>query len=268
MCILFSFSLNRRKMTDEKTVDTSKVSIRLINKNVAKEMIVKYHYSHKWSLCKYALGVFYKSEDEDSFFAGETETLIGVLVYGHPVGAQALKSVIETLNTHEVLELTRLFIHDGYGKNIESYSIGKSIKWLKKNATQIKMLLSYADPERGHLGGIYKATNWLYQGCGEMKLMPNYSLGFTPDGPWMHSRTVGMKYGSTNEAHLKKVVGRTFWLKTDANKHRYLQFTVGKKERKKLIKQLKHPIMPYVTEYEHKIVIRKMEIDNKETFEY
>lgn len=61
-------------------VDTSKVSIREINKSVAKEMIVKYHYSHAWTMCRYALGVYY--EDESSFF-GE-EKLIGCMVYGYP----------------------------------------------------------------------------------------------------------------------------------------------------------------------------------------
>ena len=79
---------------DGKTyVDTSKVSIREINKSVAKEMIVKYHYSHAWTMCRYALGVYY--EDESSFF-GE-EKLIGCMVYGYPVGRSAVKSVIDIL---------------------------------------------------------------------------------------------------------------------------------------------------------------------------
>ena len=38
------------------------------------------------------------------------------------------------LKTNNILELTRLFIHDGYGKNIESFSISQSFKWLKNNS--------------------------------------------------------------------------------------------------------------------------------------
>ena len=64
----------------------------------------------------------------------EKETkLIGCMTYGYPVGRSAVKSMIPTLEKEQVLELTRLYIDDGYGKNIESLSMGKSFKWLKQN---------------------------------------------------------------------------------------------------------------------------------------
>ena len=40
-------------------VDTSKITIREISKAAGKDMIVKYHYTHAFSMCRYALGVFY-----------------------------------------------------------------------------------------------------------------------------------------------------------------------------------------------------------------
>ena len=60
----------------------------------------------------------------------------------------------------------------------------------ERNAPKIKMLLSYADPEQLHLGGILN-TNWLYQDCRDIQLMPNYSVSLS-DSPydWIHSRTV------------------------------------------------------------------------------
>ena len=140
-------------------VDTSRVTIREIGKATAKEMIVTYHYSHAWTMCRYALGIFYETGEKDVL--GNSEQLIGCLVYGYPVGRSAIKSVIDGLEKDQCLELTRLFIHDGYGSNIESYAMGQSFQWIKENAPNIKMLLSYADPEQLHLGGIYQATNWL-----------------------------------------------------------------------------------------------------------
>ena len=86
--------------------------------------------------------------------------MVGVATYGYPVGRLAAQSISEDLENNQVLELTRLFIFDGYGKNIESYFIGQTIKWLQSN-TDIKALISYADPKVGHKGGIYQATNWL-----------------------------------------------------------------------------------------------------------
>ena len=72
-------------------VDTSKVSIRKISKDVAKKVIVERHYTHAWTQCKYALGVYYKEDNSDSFF-DDDEKLIGVAVYGSPVGREVVKS--------------------------------------------------------------------------------------------------------------------------------------------------------------------------------
>ncbi len=56
-----------------------------------------------------------------------------------------------------VFELVRLFVFDGYGGNIESYLIGESFRWLKKNRPDIKALISYSDPMQGHVGTVYQA---------------------------------------------------------------------------------------------------------------
>lgn len=230
-------------------VDVSKVTIREIGKATAKEMIVTHHYSHAWTMCRYALGVFYETDKNDVL--GNSEQLIGCLVYGYPVGRSAIKSVIDGLEKDQCLELTRLFIHDGYGSNIESYAMGQSFQWIKENASNIKMLLSYADPEQLHLGGIYQATNWLYQDCRDIQLMPNYSISIQSNPhKWIHSRTVFSKWGSHNLIHLKTQMGKEniaeFWRKKESAKHRYIQ-VLGqtKSEKRKLAKQLKHKVSPY-----------------------
>ena len=107
--------------------DTSKLSIRQIDKPTAKKMI-------------------------------------GVIVYGDPIGRLTGQSISDEIDRTEVLELTRLFIHDGYGSNIESWFISQSFNWLRKNMSEIKALISYASPVEGHSGTIYQATNWIYQG--------------------------------------------------------------------------------------------------------
>lgn len=229
--------------------DVSKVHIAPIAKPIAKDMIIKYHYSHAWTMCRYALGVYYKTDAID--ILGNSDKLIGCIIYGYPVGRSAVKSVIDGLEKDECLELTRLFIHDGYGSNIESYVMGQSFKWLKQNAPNIKMLLSYADPEQLHLGKIYQATNWLYQDCRDIQLMPNYSVSLS-DNPhkWIHSRTVFSKWGSHNLEHLKREIGKDgygeFWRKRELPKHRYIQILgQTKRENKMLRKNLKHHLSEY-----------------------
>lgn len=229
--------------------DTDRISIAPIAKSIAKDMIIKYHYSHAWTMCRYSLGVFYESDKSD--ILGNTEQLIGCLVYGYPVGRSAVTSVIDGLEKEECLELTRLFIHDGYGSNIESYCISLSFKWLKKNAPNIKMLISYADAEQGHLGGIYQATNWLFQDTSEIQLLPNFSISLTNDPyNWIHSRTVFSKWGSHNIEKLKEAIGKDgysrFWRKREAPKNRYIQILGQTKgEAKKLKSKLKHKVYSY-----------------------
>lgn len=233
------------KILDKIYSDVSKISIKLISKDVAKELIEKNHYSHKFSSTRYALGVYYTKTDDNSFFSGDVEFLIGCITYGYPVGRLASSSISDLISENEVLELTRLYIEDGYGSNIESYVIGLSFDWIKKNDKNIKVLISYADPQVGHLGKIYQATNWLYQGD-SMRLLDAYSLKYDlSDKLWIHSRTVFSLYGSNNVDVLKNKIGKTFWLKLEERKHRYLYCLCGKLERRKIIKNLKHPILDY-----------------------
>ena len=229
----------------EQIPNKSKLIVREISKKIAKDMIVKHHYSHTWTMCRYALGIFYETDNEHTFFDEKEEKLAGVAVYGYPVGRSAAASISPELNIDEVLELTRLFIFDEYGKNTESISISKTFKWLQENAKDIKALISYSDPEQGHMGIIYQATNWIYQG-NKMRKLGNYGVRLSEDGDWIHSRTVFATYGSHNLEHLKKKIGHTFWRKNETMKHRYLYLLCGKKEKKKIMKTLKHPPLPYI----------------------
>ena len=237
-------------------VDTSKLYLREINPQIAKDIIVKNHYSHKWSMCSVALGVFQKNlPDPNSFFDNDTEKLIGCIVYGNPVGRSAAASISTSLKIDEVYELVRLWIADmPHSKNMESYCIGQSFHWLRKNRPKIKALLSYADNEAGHTGIIYQSTNWLYQGNSQLALMPNYSLSLTgPDEgyQWIHSRTVSEKWGSHNIEHLKKVIGKTFWLKKESSKHRYIYILLKGQKRQEILDNLKHKTYPYPKEDVH-----------------
>ena len=247
-------------------INPNKITIREISKKIAKDMIVKHHYSHTWTMCRYALGIFYETDNEHSFFDEKEEKLAGVAIYGYPVGRSAAASISPELDINEVLELTRLFIFDDYGKNTESISISKTFNWLKDNAPEIKALISYSDPEQGHMGIIYQATNWIYQG-NKMRLMGNYGVKLTEDGDWMHSRTVFAKYGSHNLEHLKKKIGHTFWRAEEPEKHRYIYLLCGKKDKKKIMNTLIHEPKPYPKDAEQYYPeVKMIEVESKERF--
>ena len=165
-----------------------------------------------------------------------------------------------------MLELTRLFIFDDYGKNTESVVLSKTFNWLKENASDIKVLVSYSDPEQGHLGIIYQATNWIYQG-NRFRLMPNFGVKLTEDGKWIHSRTVFAKYGSHNLEHLKKKIGHTFWRAEEPEKHRYIYLLCSKKDKKKIMNTLIHKSQPYPKDaYQFYPEIQKIEVESEDKF--
>lgn len=237
------------KVDGKQYCDTSKVYVAPISKSIAKDIIVKKHYTHAWTACRYSLGIYFK---EDNLTTFDGDKLIGAIIYGFPVGAKAPTSVCEGLTKDNVLELTRLYCDDGYGSNIESFALGQSFKWLKENDKNIKVLISYADNGQKHLGGIYQATNWIYQGLNtEIALMPNYGISLSNNPyKWIHSRTVFSTWGSNNLEHLRKEIGKSgykeFWRREEPPKHRYIQILAqDKKEKKDLMRRLKHEIRPY-----------------------
>ena len=249
----------------EEYVDKSRVSVRPIYKPLAKDIIEKNHYSGRLSSCRYPLGIFYQTDNEHKFFAEAEEKLVGVACYGFPVGRRVLGSIFseEILENKNILELTRLFIHDGYGKNIESLALGKSFDWLKQNAPNIKALLSYSDPKVSHKGTIYQATNWIYQG-NKTKILESRQFKFEEHGDWLHSRTVSAQYGTNGVPALTKKVGHTFWWRVEPPKHRYVYILAGKGERRKIMKTLKHPPLPYIKELDDEgVTVHKVEVNNK-----
>lgn len=249
------------KVEGKEYCDVSRISVNQIAKSIAEDMIVKYHYTHAWTSCRYALGIYYRMGEMDAL--GNYDKLIGCAIYGFPVGARASTSVCEGLSKDNILELTRLYVEDGYGSNLESNALSKTFDWIRKNDPQIKVLLSYADNGQGHLGGIYKATNWRYEGySSQMNLMPNYDISLTgPNGPFIHSRTVFNNWGSGNLEHLKREIGKDgykeFWRRRSPDKHRYIQILAqDKREKKDLIKRLKQKEYPYpksITDYDYPI---------------
>jgi len=202
-------------------------TVKLIDKKIAKELVIKNHYSHKWTSCRYAIGLIYDKE------------VVGVAVYGFPIGRRVIKSISYLLSNDDVLELTRLWLRDEEPRNTESWFLGQTFKWLRRNTT-ILVLISYSDPMAGHVGIIYQATNWLYQG-NNMMLVKGYL--HRVNGEWLHPRTCVAKYGTIKRDKLLEI-DTDYTRKPLKKKHRYIMI-LRKRDRKVILDNLKHPILSY-----------------------
>jgi hypothetical protein len=110
--------------------------------------------------------------------------LVGVCVYTRPAGAAAAQKYYPE-EPDKCLELRRLCLIDETPKNAESYFVSRTIKWLKRN-TEWKFIVSYADPEQGHEGVIYRAANFKYEG------VTGEGSQLEVDGEKFHIRTLTM----------------------------------------------------------------------------
>ena len=81
----------------EEYCDVNKVYLKPINSKVAKDIIIKYHYTHKWTLCRIAYGIFYKTKESSLHFDDVIDKLIGCVIYSQPVGRSVSSSLSDLL---------------------------------------------------------------------------------------------------------------------------------------------------------------------------
>jgi hypothetical protein len=84
---------------------------------------------------------------------------VGMIVYAMPPPETAVRYGGLTW------EMARLWIADDIPSNGESWLIAQSIKYIKRERPDVLTLVTYADPSAGHRGTIYKASNWIPDGC-------------------------------------------------------------------------------------------------------
>jgi len=116
----------------------------------------------------------------------EEGKFIGVVLYGR--GANKWLGSPYGCKQQECCELVRVALTKH--KNPVSRIVAISLKLLKKVCPDLKIVVSYADTEQGHHGGIYQAGNWVFVGKGCPSQMYKYK------GKILPGRTAISKFGS------------------------------------------------------------------------
>lgn len=172
--------------------------------SVARRLLEREHYLHSFpGGTKLAFGAFLGTR------------LLGALTLG--AGPAQAYALVEGATPDDCLTLSRLWLSDELPRNSESRFIGVVLRCLRKH-TNLKFLVSYADPAQGHMGTIYQATGWVYTGLSQAT--PLYDIG---DGKQYHSRSLSHAFGSHGIAHFQKHGVQVKLLPQQA-KHRYLCF--------------------------------------------
>lgn len=112
----------------------------------------------------------------------------GVIIYGSGANRFLAKSI--GLPQGAALELVRVALNGKQESTGKALSL--SLKLLKKYAPLCRAVVSYADPEQGHLGVLYQATNWVYLGHGHKSSKIIHPI----TGKKTHQKTIHSIFGS------------------------------------------------------------------------
>lgn len=205
-------------------------AVERIDNSTAHRIVCTEHYLKRKGSTSVAFGLVEK----------ETRRIMGVITYGTPLGPALRKGICGPEYELEVIELTRLWVHDSMPKNSASLLIGRSLPLLDKH-----IVVSYADTTQGHVGRVYQATNWLYTG-----LSAAFMDTIIEGKEHLHSISItdsggGRGAGGSRDARLRQIYGDRVKKVERARKHRYVIFTGGKKLKRKLRKQLRYKVEPY-----------------------
>ena len=163
----------------------------------AKYAVENWHYSAKLPASKTVrIGVW------------EGGVFIGCLLYSWGNNRNMPKSYGVTQT--ECAELTRVALTAH--RSAVSRILAISVRLLRRQSPGLRVLVSYADPNRDHHGGIYQAAGWIYTG------ESHANEAYLVDGVVMHKRLLtGASFGRPAPqmpTHARRVV--------PLRKHRYV----------------------------------------------
>lgn len=95
--------------------------------------------------------------------------LHGVLSYGPSMDKSRIIGLVEGTGWNEFLELNRMAFDDYLPRNSESYCIAQTLRMIRKQAPQIKWIISFADGTQCGDGTIYRASNFILTGINRNK---------------------------------------------------------------------------------------------------
>lgn len=151
---------------------------------------INYHYAKKTPVYTYAYSFFFD------------ERFCGVITFGN---ANRYAGTRFNLANGECAELNRCAFNGKQG--ITSKCISLALKQLKRDAKHIKLVVSYADERHDHIGTIYQASNWYYDG-----------VSFQPNSEYILN---GKMVRRSSVQHIDRSKIRTISKVKTYNKHRY-----------------------------------------------
>lgn len=176
------------------------MDVKPIPKSLAASVVIKNHYMHRRPPMSYAFGLF-----------DEHEKIVGVITLGVPASRHMMIGACPS-EPDAVLELNRLWVHDDCPKNTESWFVSKALSLMPP-----RIILSYADTAVGHMGYVYRASNWHYAGWTDME---RKTARFDYLVPGKHTRDAFRRGGGTKAEKVRRKPKVRYWITTGDRRER------------------------------------------------
>jgi len=181
----------------------------------AKYAVMNWHYSKKMPVGKLVkIGVW------------ENEKFIGVILFGD--GILGSGKTFMGYDKMKVAEIVRVALtnHDATVSKLLSISI----RMLKMKCPDLILLVSFADTNQNHIGTIYQASNWIYNGLSSAtKTYKNNKTGRIYHSKDVNKKGWTVKFGKPTKGQRYSDVTEI----TSSRKHRYL-YPLNKETRKQI----------------------------------
>lgn len=168
------------------------IIVKVIPSKIANEFVKKHHYSGKVA----ATGLV-------CFGAFLDGRIIGVAQWGRPINKYLHLHIVENTKWNDFLELNRLVCIDDTPKYTESRFIKVCLLLIKKQAPQVKWVMSFADATQCGDGTIYRASGFVLTNINDSKQL--YQL---PNGDTLHLMGLqGGQHGALRKKMLESGYG-------------------------------------------------------------
>ncbi|MEJ0020716.1 MAG: hypothetical protein WDN25_30040 [Acetobacteraceae bacterium] len=151
----------------------------------ANKLIIRHHYSGRAPSLVMMCGTWHR----DGGIFGDRGEIVAACVFSIPVARRKEK----------VLELTRLVRVPGCRAPLTGL-ISRTVKQIVRERLT-DLIVSFADTEQGHHGGIYQAASWRYGGRREAR-----KDGVMVNSVFVPDRTLNSKYGTNAIPKLRKII--------------------------------------------------------------
>lgn len=172
--------------------------VKVIPSKVAAPFVRAHHYSGKVvNNSNLHFGVFYEGR------------LHGVMSFGPSLDKSKIQGLVEGTGWNEFIELNRMAFDDVLPRNSESRAIAVAMKLIRKNAPQVKWVISFADGCQCGDGTIYRASGFVLTGysSGSMWKLPDYLVKIN-GGAVAHRMKVQDKCSALSRYILEKTHGK------------------------------------------------------------